>query len=208
MNNYNTKKSVLFCSRATNSFPDFNPDSMTKVLELINYGTTDLSPDDDVIRNGMISIVQCLQINIYLPQATSDKIYIRSQNVEVASPENQEETWDQIHMTSPNMEVVKFGMTSQELAKLSDEPEMTSLGMEYVSDSTELMSQNQEETCNEIQMMSHNMTDKFETFERMDEGIENPNLLEIPERGLTAKPKSTTDNEMNDDNIELPMPYR
>ena len=182
---------------------------MAKVLELINYGTTDLSPDD-VLRDGMISIVQSLQINIYLPQATRDNFYVRSQNVEVASTENQVDSWDQIHVTSRNIEeaIMQFGMTSQEMAKLSDKPEMTSLGMEYVTNSTEWVSQNQEETCNEISMTSQNMTDKCDTFERMDEGIEIPNLLEIAKRSLTAKPKSSTDDEMIGDNNELPMPYR
>ena len=53
--------------------PDFNPDSVAKVLELVNSGTTDLSIYDVELRTGMISIIQSLQIDINLP-VTHDNI--------------------------------------------------------------------------------------------------------------------------------------
>ena len=61
-------------------FPDFNPEAMAKVLELINSGTTELSPDV-VLRTGMISIIQSLQININLEPATRGYTKMTSQNM-------------------------------------------------------------------------------------------------------------------------------
>ena len=45
---------------------DFDPDSLAKVLELINTGSTMLSIADQAFYQGMIDIIQCLQINIKL----------------------------------------------------------------------------------------------------------------------------------------------
>ena len=45
---------------------DFDPDSLAKVLELINTGSTMLSIADQTFYQGMIDIIQCLQINIKL----------------------------------------------------------------------------------------------------------------------------------------------
>ena len=46
--------------------PDFDPDSMAKVIELINTGSTQLSMGHETVYKGMIEIIQCLQINIQL----------------------------------------------------------------------------------------------------------------------------------------------
>ena len=50
--------------------PDFDPDSMAKVIELINTGSTKLSMTGDTVYKGMIDIIQCLQINIQLKDKT------------------------------------------------------------------------------------------------------------------------------------------
>ena len=49
---------------------DFDPDSMAKVLELISTGSTKLRKADETVYQGMLDIIQCLQINIKLKEKT------------------------------------------------------------------------------------------------------------------------------------------
>ena len=80
-------------------FPDFNPDSVAKVLELINSGATDLSPDEVQLRTGMISIIQSLQIDINLP-VTSENNPMTSQKLTNLSDQhkNLDDLTDNIEM--------------------------------------------------------------------------------------------------------------
>ena len=82
--------------------PDFNPDSVAKVLELINSGTTDLSPDDVELSKGMISIVQSFQIEFKL-SVTRDPL--RSQKLTDSSDqcENMEDLANKIEVSLQDM---------------------------------------------------------------------------------------------------------
>ena len=154
---------------------------MAKVLELINYGSTELSSGDAHLRTGMISILQCLQINIYLPQAKSDKT---SHNMEVANTKMKSQNG--VHLAR-NMaeEIVDFEM--------SYEPDFISNDLIEI---TEMRAQNED-------MTSYNVPEQsIDSIQR----IEKPNLVVTPERGLTAMPKTVS--EIIDANNELPMPYR
>ena len=50
--------------------PDFDPSSMSKVIELINTGSTKVSMASEAVYKGMIDIMQCLQIKIQLNKKT------------------------------------------------------------------------------------------------------------------------------------------
>ena len=98
-------------------FPDFNPEAMDKVLELINSGTTELSPDAE-LRTGMISIIQSLQININLEPATRGYTKITSQNI----PQNMDDLTDKIKRTPQKMSknCDKSPMMPQKMAEACD----------------------------------------------------------------------------------------
>ena len=99
-------------------FPDFNPDSVAKVLELINSGATDLTPDDVQLRRGMISIIQSLQININLEPATRGYTKMASQNM----PRNMDDLTDKIKRTPQKMSknCDKSPMMPQKMAEACD----------------------------------------------------------------------------------------
>ena len=52
--------------------PDFDPDSMSRVLELITTGATVLDAVDQDVYNGMLFIIDSLQINIKLKEIWSN----------------------------------------------------------------------------------------------------------------------------------------
>ena len=107
--------------------PDFDPNCMAKVLELINYGTTKLSPGDDELRTGMISIIQSFQINIHLEPKTSDNIpqKIADMSVEVKKLlQNMDEDIKNTSLRSQNMDD-KIEITSQKMTEKCDEIRMS-----------------------------------------------------------------------------------
>ena len=52
--------------------PDFDPDSMARVLELITTGATNLDAVDANVYNGMLFIIDSFQININLEEIWSN----------------------------------------------------------------------------------------------------------------------------------------
>ena len=52
--------------------PDFDPDSMAKVLELITTGATNLDAVDQYVYNGILSIIDSLKINVKLEEIWSN----------------------------------------------------------------------------------------------------------------------------------------
>ena len=49
-------------------FTDFDPDSLGRVLELINTGATNLDGENKNVYTGMLEIIECLKINIKLEE--------------------------------------------------------------------------------------------------------------------------------------------
>ena len=99
--------------------PDFDPNCMAKVLELINYGTTKLSPGDDELRTGMISIIQSFQINIHLEPKASDNIPQK-----ISDMSDKLKDIKNTSLSSQNMDD-KIEMTSQKTTKKGDEIRMS-----------------------------------------------------------------------------------
>ena len=121
--------------------PDFNPDSVAKVLELINSGTTGLSPDDVELRKGMISVVRSFQIEFKL-SVTCDQIPLTSQKLTDSSDQrqNMEDLPNKIEVASQDMtvkcEMVVEAADEIEMSKSCD-IEMTSQKMFEVIDTQE-----------------------------------------------------------------------
>ena len=99
--------------------PDFDPKCMAKVLELINYGTTELSPGDDELRTGMISIIQSFQINIHLEPKASDNIPQK-----ISDMSDKLKDIKNTSLSSQNMDD-KIEMTSQKTTEKGDEIRMS-----------------------------------------------------------------------------------
>ena len=99
--------------------PDFNPDAMAKVLELINTGTTKLSLDVE-LRTGIISIIQSLQINIKLEAQNYMEMKPGNRADEHESLEQfMDDVKDKINMMSKKCD--KSQMTSPKIAEACDQ---------------------------------------------------------------------------------------
>ena len=134
---------------------------MAKVLELINSGTTELSPGDDQLRTGMISIIQSFQINIHLEPETSENIPQKIADMSIKLKKSLQNTDEEIKIkatSSQNMDVT-IKMTSQKMTEICDE-----IGMSEASDVIDITTQN------------------------MFDAIYKPSILEIPDDGLTETP--------------------
>ena len=106
--------------------PDFNPEAMAKVLELINTGTTELSLDVE-LRTGMISIIQSLQINIQLEPANYIQMTSRNKaDKQESLLQFMDDVSDKIKMTSQKMlkKCDKSQMTSPKMAEACDQIKM------------------------------------------------------------------------------------
>ena len=106
--------------------PDFNPEAMAKVLELINTGTTELSLDVE-LRTGMISIIQSLQINIQLEPANYIQMTSRNKaDKQESLLQFMDDVTDKIKMTSQKMlkKCDKSQMTSPKMAEACDQIKM------------------------------------------------------------------------------------
>ena len=114
--------------------PEVNPDAMSKVLELINYGTTTLSSDNVELRTEMILIIQSFQININQEPAIGDNISNKSHNIEDDAD--------------------KIKLTLQQISKMSKKYEVPSQIMTEKFNKIQLTSQKIAETCDEIGMMA------------------------------------------------------
>ena len=152
---------------------------MAKVLELINSGITELSPGDDQLRTGMISIIQSFQINIHLEPETSDNI-----------PQKIADMSDKLK----NL-----------LQKMDEEKKITSLSSQNMDDKIEMTSQKTTEKGDEIRMSESSDIIDITTQNTFD-SIYNPSINEIPDR-LTEIPKSSTHSEINEIITKLSMPY-
>ena len=152
---------------------------MAKVLELINSGTTELSPGDDQLKTGMIAIIQSFQINIPLEPETSfnipQKIADMSETLEKLL-HNMDEEIKTVATNSQNMDE-EIEMTPQKMTDKCDE-----IGMPESSDVIDITTQN--------------MFDPFYKF----------STLEIPGR-LTETTKSSSDSELKGSITKLPKPY-
>ena len=153
---------------------------MAKVLELINSGITELSPGDDQLRTGMISIIQSFQINIHLEPETSDNI-----------PQKIADMSDTLEKLLQNMdEEIKTTATSS--LNMDDEIEMTPQQLTEICDEIGMS-----ESSDVIDITTQNIFDPFYKF----------STLEIPDR-LIEVPKSSSDSELKGRNAKLPKPYR
>ena len=175
--------------------PDFDPDAMAKVLELINSGTTKVSTDNFELGTGMISIMQSLQISINQEPATGDNI----------------------SMTSKKMTDVrdKLEKMHKNIDDFTDTIKKTSPKNSKGSKKFKVSSQNLTEKCGKVPMTSQKKvktTDEMEIAQSWDEeafGMTIGKVIELIEtpEGLIEKPESSSNDEMNEIINKHPMPY-